>query len=61
LNYYGATRTADFDVCRSVDQSDALIAAAALRKLANKLAFKFQPSPNFDLREGWIFGLPLSA
>jgi hypothetical protein len=44
-----------------LDQSDALIAAAALRKLANKLAFKFQPSPNFDLREGWIFGLPLSA
>jgi hypothetical protein len=61
LNYYGATRTGDFDVCRSVDQSDALIAAAALRKLTNKLAFKFQPSPNFDLREGWIFGLPLST
>jgi hypothetical protein len=61
LNYYGATRTANFGVCRSVDQADALISAAALRKLANKLAFNFQPSPNFDLREGWIFGLPLGA
>jgi hypothetical protein len=57
LKYYGATRVAE-DVCRTVDQADALIAAAALRKLSTDLAFETPARPNFDLREGWIFGLP---
>jgi hypothetical protein len=61
LGYYDAERTVNFDDCRSVDQSDALIAAAALRKLANSLAFKIPASQDFDLREGWIFGFPLGG
>jgi hypothetical protein len=61
LSYYGAARAADFDVCRSVDQADALISAAALRKLADNAAFESPESRNFDLREGWIFGFPLDG
>lgn len=56
LAYYGAKRAEG--VCRTVDQADALIAAAALKKLSNDLGFRTSADPNFDVREGWIFGLP---
>ena len=58
LNHYGASRVADFDGCRSVDQVDALIAAAALRELTRSFVFEIPAGQNFDLREGWIFGFP---
>jgi hypothetical protein len=61
LSYYGAKRSAETDGCRSVDQADALISAAALRRLANGYAFESPESRNFDLREGWIFGVPLDG
>ena len=56
LKYYRAEREID-DVYRSVDQVDALIAAAALRKLADEFSFEIPASADFDLREGWIFGV----
>jgi hypothetical protein len=58
LRYYGAKRSTETDACRSVDQADALISAAALRRLANGKAFESPESGNFDVREGWIFGVP---
>jgi hypothetical protein len=56
LRHYGATLAAD-GVYRSVDQADALVAAAALRRLADSLGFEVSAGGAFDLREGWIFGL----
>ncbi len=56
LAYYGAKRPEE--VCRTVDQADALIAAAALKKLSNDPGFQTPVGPNFDVREGWIFGFP---
>jgi hypothetical protein len=57
LEYYGCKRSTD-TVCRSVDQADALISAAALRSTAGSGAFKFPDGHTFELREGWIFGVP---
>jgi len=57
LKYYGCERALGA-VCRSVDQADALIAAAALRSVANDDQFSFPKNHTFDLREGWIFGVP---
>jgi len=61
MSYYGAKRSRETDVCRSVDQADALISAAALKRLANGNAFESPKSQNFDLREGWIFGVPFDG
>ncbi len=57
LSYYGATRAAD-NLVRSVDQADALIAAAALGRLANNFDFEIPAGHGLDVREGWIFGFP---
>ncbi len=57
LSFYGGRRRCDI-VCRSVDQADALVSAAALRKLANSAAFVYPECEGFDRREGWIFGVP---
>lgn len=60
LSHYNAKRTAGSRL--SVDQADALISAAALRQLANgPAAFEGPNSGNWDVREGWIFGLPPDA
>ena len=57
LSYFGADRHTV--TCRSVDQADALISAAALRCLAAcPTAFENPEIRNFDVREGWIFGVP---
>jgi hypothetical protein len=55
LRHYGAARAPN-DVFRSVDQADALVAAAALRRLADSLGFEVSAGGAFDVREGWIFG-----
>jgi hypothetical protein len=56
LGFYDGRRQRGL-VCRSVDQADALVAAAALRKLAGSAAFADPGSNGFDRREGWIFGV----
>ncbi len=56
LRFYGGRRREGL-VCRSVDQADALVAAAALRFLAGTSAFAELDSTDFDRREGWIFGV----
>jgi hypothetical protein len=57
LGFYGGRRRRD-QVCRSVDQADALVSAAALRKLADGAAFVGPAGKGCDPREGWIFGVP---
>lgn len=57
LRCYGARRPRGL-ACRSVDQADALVAAAALRQLSDRAAFADPASTGFDPREGWIFGVP---
>jgi hypothetical protein len=56
LKYYRAERGIE-DVYRSVDQVDAVIAAAALKRLADEASFEIPASVDLDLREGWIFGV----
>jgi hypothetical protein len=56
LGFYGGRRRRGL-ACRSVDQADALVAAAALRKLADGAAFAAFETIGFDRREGWIFGV----
>jgi hypothetical protein len=56
LGFYDA-RLLNGLACRSVDQADALVAAAALRKLADGAALADPESRGFDRREGWIFGV----
>jgi hypothetical protein len=58
LRFYNGRRECGV-ACRSVDQADALVAAAALRKLAGDAAFMYPESKGFDRREGWIFGVPV--
>jgi hypothetical protein len=58
LSFYDGRRQCGI-VCRSVDQADALVAAAALRKLADSAAFMYPECEGFDRREGWIFGVPV--
>jgi hypothetical protein len=58
LSFYDGRRQRGV-ACRSVDQADALVAAAALRKLADSAAFMYPESRGFDRREGWIFGVPV--
>jgi hypothetical protein len=56
LKYYRAEREIE-DVYRSVDEVDALIAAAALSKLADEASLRIPAGADLDLREGWIFGV----
>jgi hypothetical protein len=58
LEYYGCRRDAE-TFCRSVDQADALISAAALKAAADDHAFDIPKDSDFDIREGWIFGVPV--
>ena len=57
LGFYGGRRRRG-EACRSVDQADALVSAAALRKLADSASFAGPAREGFDPREGWIFGVP---
>ena len=57
LKYYGCKQIEEMP-CRSVDQADALISAAALKAVAVEKSFKFSNNHSFDHREGWIFGVP---
>jgi len=58
LEYYGCTRDPEM-ACRSVDQADALISVAALKAAAADHGFDIPQDSDFDIREGWIFGVPL--
>jgi hypothetical protein len=60
LKHYECERAAD-TVCRSVDQADALVSAAALRCIARGDPFKLPENYKFDIREGWIFGVPMEV
>lgn len=59
LGFYGFSHEADLCDCRSVDQADALISAAALSGIASSDGGPFSLEKlKSDPREGWIFGLP---
>jgi hypothetical protein len=58
LAFHGAAGVCDSNDCRSVDQADALISAAALRGIAsNDNPFPLEGLQS-DPREGWILGVP---
>jgi hypothetical protein len=59
LAFHGAAGIGDPDDCRSVDQADALISAAALRGIASNGCSLFRlEGLQSDPREGWILGVP---
>jgi hypothetical protein len=60
LHFYHARRHGDI-VCRSVDQADALVSAAALRELVGSAELAIPEKKGLDLREGWIFGVALGS